>query len=233
MKTQRILPVLTFALALAGAAGDKTAPPDIVTLPEIDFPTQLQHRGVTMGEVHVLVKIGPDARLIDALVTAYTHKAFADATLAALPQSTFRPRQVDGQPVTTLTELVVRFETRGMLVDERFGRDSANLQPGQFAYQPCNPGQLDRPLQPIKAQSPVYPLELKQQGVSGSVVLEYYVDESGRVRMPVVSSAANDILADLSLQAVEQWQFHPPSSQSQPVLVRVRQRFDFAPPKPG
>jgi TonB family protein len=233
MKTPRILLFLPFALALAGAAGEKPAAKDIVTLPEIEFPTQLLHRGVTTGEVHVMVKIGPDARLIDALVTAYTHKPFADATLAALPRSTFRPLQVDGQPVTTLTELVVRFEASGMLIVERFGGDSTNLQPGKFAYQPCEPGRLDRPLAPITAQSPVYPTELRQQGVSGSVVLEYYIDESGRVRMPRVSSAANDILAGLSLLAVEQWQFQPPSSQHQPVLVRVRQKFDFVPTKPG
>lgn len=51
--------------------------------------------------------------------------------------------------------------------------------------------------------------------------------------MPMVYEAQNDLLAGLSLLAVEQWRFSPPSSRNQPVLVRVRQKFDFQPEKLG
>jgi TonB family protein len=233
MKTLRILPLVLFAGVLVCAAGQKPSPREIITLPEIEFPVRLLHRGVTTGEVHVLVKIGPDGRLIDTLVTAYTHKILADATLAALAQGTFRPLEADGQPVTTLTALVLRFETSGMLVVERLGPDSTELRPGVFAYQPCDPKRLDQPLQAISTRSPDYPREFKAQGVRGSVVLVYYVDETGRVRMPMVDRAENDLLAGLSLQAVEQWRFTPPTSARKPVLVRVRQEFEFVPGQPG
>jgi TonB family protein len=233
MKTPRSLPALSLALVLACTTGATPPSGEIVTLPEIEFPTQMLHRGVTTGEVHVLVKISPDARLLDALVTAYTHKAFAEATLAALPHSTFRPLLVDGQPAVTLTEVVVRFESSGMLAVERFAGDHPDLRPGKYAYEPCDPGRLDRPLQPIAVRSPDYPKELGEQGVQGSVVLEYYVDETGHVRMPRVSAAGHEALASLSLAAVEQWQFQPPSSRSKPVLVRVRQQFDFVPKARG
>lgn len=234
MKALFILPAFSFALALACTAGETPAPRETVILPHIEFPLQLLHRGITTGEVHLLVKIGPDARLVDALVTAYTHKTFADATLAVLPRGTFRPLLTDGQPVTTLTALLVRFEASGLIVIERFGADRPDdLQPGTFAYQPCDPRRLDRPLQPVAAGSPAYPQELIRQGIRGSVVLEYYVDESGRVRMPSVSRSEHEVLAGLSLAAVAQWQFNPPSSGQKPVLVRVRQQFDFVPEKAG
>lgn len=240
MKTPRTLPVLLFALALACTAGEKSAsralPPDsreIVALPELEFPLHLLHRGYTSGEVRLLVKISPDARLIDALVTNYTHKAFADVALAALNQSTFRPLQIDGKPVITVTELIVRFQSSGPIAVEHFTGEGSAFWPDTYAYQPCAPSRLDQPLQPIAVKAPDYPKNLCEQGVTGSVVLEFYIDETGRVRMPMVYEAQNDLLAGLSLLAVEQWRFSPPSSRNQPVLVRVRQKFDFKPEKQG
>ncbi|MBX3738680.1 MAG: TonB family protein [Candidatus Didemnitutus sp.] len=186
-------------------------------------------RGVTHGEVQAILKIGPDARLQDTLVTAYTNKAFADAVLAALPQGVFRPRLVDGRPVTTIAAVTVRFEVQGLLVIERFASDDVEFRPGVLAYQPCDPTRLDQPLQTMFAPSPGYPRELRDQAVQGRVELEYYVDESGRVRVPIVTQAGNDTLASLSLAAVERWRFVPPCSQGRPVLVRVRQTFLFQP----
>jgi TonB family protein len=158
------------------------------------------HRGITSGEVQVLVKIGPDQRVQDA----------------------YRPERIDGQPVTTLAQLTVRFEVRGLVVIERHASDeSPELFIGAFAYQPCNPARLDQPLHPVINPSPLYPRKLRDQGVRGRVVVQYYIDESGRVRMPMVDQADNDVLASLTLQAVEQWQFAPPSSHGRPVLVRA------------
>lgn len=179
------------------------------------------------------LRVGPDAQLQDTLVTAYTHKAFADAALATLPLGTIHPKQINGRSVTTLIPLIVRFEVSGLLVVQRFASDEPELRPGEFAYEPCDPVRLDRPLQATAAPSPGYPKELRQQGVQGEVIVEYFVDETGRVRMPEIIQSGNAVLAGLSLAAVEQWQFTPPSSQGRPVLVRVRQAFVFAPERAG
>jgi TonB family protein len=241
MNAPRTLPVvLLFALALACPAGEKSAsralPPDsreIVNLPELEFPLHLLHRGYSTGEVRLLVKISPAARLVDALVTNYTHKAFADAALAALNRSTFHPLYVNGKPVVTVTELIVRFQSEGPIAVEHFPGEGSAAWPDTYAYEPCDPSRLDRPLQPLAVKAPEYPQALCAQGVTGSVVVEFFIDETGRVRMPMVYEAENDLLAGLSLLAVEQWRFSPPSSRNQPVLVRVRQKFDFQPEKLG
>lgn len=233
MKTPRILASLSLAAALACPAAAASSPESPISLPDVEYPARLIRRGITTGEVHVLLKIGPDARLQDALVTAYTNKAFAEATLAALPQGTFRPQKVAGQPITTLAQLTVRFEVNGLVVVERFANDAPELPPGVFAYQPCDPTRLDQPLQLVSGPTPAYPISLREQGVRGRVVLEYYVDETGRVRMPIVAETENELLSGLSLQAVEQWQFSPPSSRGQPVLVHVRQAFLFGTEKAG
>lgn len=233
MKTPRILVGLSLAAALVCPAGEPTVPEEAIALPEIPFPTLLLHRGVTCGEVRMMLKIAPDGTLQDTLVTAYTHKAFAEAALAVLPRGTYRARQLNGRAVTTLVPLVVRFEVNGLLVVQRYAGDDTELQPGKFAYEPCEPTRLDRPLRTIAAPSPGYPKELRQRGVEGEVTVEYYIDEVGRVRMPEVTQAENDLLAGLSLAALEQWQFTPPSSRGRPVLVRVRQSFVFASEKAG
>ena len=236
MKNLRTLLTGTFVVALVCAAGETHATravpsdsPQIVTLPVVKFPLQMLHRGITTGEVHLVLKISPDAVLQDTLVTAYTNKVFADTAVDALQYGKFRPLLVDGQPVTTITSLVVRFETNGIVFVERNAVDTMDLQLNRFAYEPCAPGRLDRPLQPIATARPPYPIELDHQGARGRVVIDYYVDETGRVRMPVVDESENPTLASLSLAAVEQWQFNPPLSRNKPVLVRVRQKFEFVP----
>jgi TonB family protein len=130
--------------------------------------------------------------------------------------------------------LTLRFESQGMVVIERHASDrGAENHPGLLTYQPCDPGRLDQPLQPINTVSPAYPRALREKGAEGSVVLEYYVDESGRVRMPVISYAEHQALAGLSLAAIEQWEFQPPVSRNKPVLVRVRQKFEFVAERKG
>jgi len=233
MKTPRFLALLALAAPLLCPAGPTKPLDEVVSLPDVTFPLQMLRRGITHGEVQIILKIGPDARLQDSLVTAYTNKAFADAVLSALPQGTFRPRVADGRPVTTIAPVTVRFEVDGLLVIERFASDDVDARPGVLAYQPCDPTRLDQPLQTALAPSPGYPRELRDQAVQGQVELEYYVDETGRVRMPIVTRAGSDLLGNLSIEAVEQWRFVPPSSQGRPVLVRVRQIFLFAPPAAG
>lgn len=230
MKTPRILAGLSLAAALCCPAREPPAIAPNITLPTLEFPLQLMRRGITSGEVQVMLKIGPDARLLDTLVTAYTHKGFAEATLAALPKGIYQPQRIDGEAVTTLAQLTVRFEVNGLVVIERYASDeNREIFVGAFAYKTCDPERLDQPLQAIVSPSPAYPRELREQGVQGRVIVQYYIDESGRVRMPMIDQADNEALASLTLQAIEHWQFAPPSSHGRPVLVRARQEFLFAP----
>ena len=240
MKTLRFCLAGAFALAAVGACDASTqsrsagsASADTVVFPSLRFPPALLHQGLTWGEVRLIVKVGPDARLVDALVTSYSNRDLADYTLDALGQARFQPSVVDHEPVTTVVRLTVQFETRGVIAVERFGSDRVENTPGRFAYEPCEAGRLDRPLQPITVVPPAYSLELGQQRAKGSVVLDYYVDESGRVRMPTVRETGSEILAGLTLAAIEQWRFQPPSSQNKPVLVHVRQKFEFVPEGQG
>jgi TonB family protein len=197
------------------------------------FPLRMLREGVANGEVRLAVEISPEGEIVDWMATAYTHEDFAKATVEAVRSWIFRPTLVDGTPVTTVLELTVLFETNGVLLVERHtGISDRPLE--RLTYQPCSPRELDRPLSPVKRAAPSYPKQLGDMGVAGKVTVGFYVDEEGRVRMPVIAGQSNDYLASLAIEAVQQWRFAAPTRNGKPVIVRVSQDFNFVPaPEPA
>jgi TonB family protein len=127
-------------------------------------------------------------------------------------------------------DLTFEFEVRGVLTIERWAIDKA-VSPAdpafEYVYQPCAAKDLDVPLKPVHLERPAFPEEFAKQGIRGTAVVDFYVDEQGRARIPVATQAQHDVLASLARQAVSQWQFQPPTRNGKPVLVKVSQRFAF------
>jgi TonB family protein len=94
-------------------------------------------------------------------------------------------------------------------------------------YHPCTLKELDRIPTPLAAPAPYYTPELLASGLRGKVTVDFYIDESGMVRMPAVSDADRRDLATLAVMAVRQWRFEPPLRKGNPVLVKARQVFTF------
>lgn len=190
------------------------------------FPIRLLKQGVTHGEATIAVTVDPSGKVSDYLVTRYTHKEFADASLSALREWEFAPTA----GVSLLLEATFIFRTDGMVVIERHGmdRDLPELvDSGRYAFSAAKAAELDRTPKPVRVVSPLYPAELKQQGVSGTVEVSFYIDQGGRVRFVAPSAADNPLLAACATAAVEQWQFEPPTRRGKPALVRATQRFAF------
>jgi TonB family protein len=135
-----------------------------------------------------------------------------------------------GEPVGTTIEIYFYFEARGVVVstttiDEL---ERATLfETGRYVYQPCSLRELDRIPTPLTTVAPVYPAELARKGVHGRVSVDFYIDETGVVRMPAVSPRDNSELTVLSLEALRQWRFEPPTRNGKPVLVKASQVFSF------
>jgi TonB family protein len=207
---------------------------------EAVFPSSLVSLGVKSGSASVAVAIDAAGRLTDYLVTAYTHPAFADSAVAALKKWTFEPALIHGFPRNSKSDLTFRFQVEGVVVvtmtnlafDEML---HLKLAPGSLAYSACTLGELDRIPTPTKIVNPVYPNELARSSRGGHVLVSFYIDEQGRVRMPSVSRETNEANGELSaiaITAVAQWQFEPPTAKGQPVLVAAQQDFQFKPSVP-
>jgi TonB family protein len=245
MKSPRNL--VLFALALCSPLAMSAMPgvPDYVPMKvnqrvEAVYPSSLVSLGLKSGSASVAVAIDDAGRLTDYLVTAYTHHAFAESAVAALKKWTFEPAMIHGFPRNSKADLTFRFQMEGVVVVTMTGLSyeemlHLKLAPGSYAYSACTLGELDRIPTPTKIVNPVYPKELAKSSRGGHVIVSFYIDEDGKVRMPSVSRETNDAneeLAGIAVITVSQWQFDPPTSKGRPVLVAAQQDIHFKPDAP-
>jgi TonB family protein len=218
--------LLVGVAARAQPAADLVLPRIVQTRDPV-FPPSLEASGFSSGEVHVAIKVGATGKLDDLLVTAYTRKEFADETVKAIRTWTFEPARVGGEAVGWVRNLQIHFETNGIRVvadnpDHPAGRLAVlTSRDDHFAYRACSLKELDR--------SPVLHHVVEPQAFprnsSKPVVIEFYIDELGRVRLPGVREGEDAAFANAALDAVTQWEFDPPTRAGQPVLVRASQTF--------
>jgi len=196
-------------------------------------PGQLQ-AGVTEGEARLVINTDADGRLADYLIIGYTDRDFASAAVAAVKEWTFVPAQLDGTPVGTTVELHFSFQAKGVVVSTSnpFALLDAQLRrmlDGRLVYQPCQPAKLDAEPKALVTVAPAYPAQLAKQGLRGAVTLDFFIDETGAVRLACGVSTDNNQLTALALEALRQWKFTPPTSNGRAVMVRARQLFRFQP----
>lgn len=199
---------------------------------EPQFPTALVQRGITSGWATLAISVDDEGQLRDYLPIAYTERTLATAAAEALRHWKFDPMRVRGEPVGAQVDLTFKFEAVGVVVS--VDPLSNPLLRGfvsdmQVQYMPCNLRDLDSVPTPIDAPAPAYPKELQDRGVSGRVVIDFYIDESGAVRLPAVVDADFMELGAFAVSAVRTWKFEPATSKGEPVLARVRQTFRFLP----
>ena len=247
MKTLRFLtPLLAcLPLTIAHAANDPApapasaaaAQPDNATVKihrtkPIQYPLPLLRDGITHGEARVLLNIDAEGRLVETMVLGYTHKPFADATLAALSEWRYDPARQNGEAVGTVADIVFRFEVNGILLVERVGvpqfTQTETFEPS-YVYRPHGLSTLDGIPTPLHVTQPIYPKEWVDQGMRGNVTVDFYIDETGAVRMPAIAKTDHPYLAAAAVAAVREWSFAPPLRKGRPVLAHCQQVFRFEP----
>ncbi len=185
------------------------------------------------GRTVIAINVNSEGQLVDSLVLSYTRKEFADEAMRVLKQWKYIPASLDGKPISVVTELDFQFQATGVVVSlsimDSFEHVLNPLLREKYEFAPCGLKEIDRIPMPINVISPRYPLALAKKGVQGEVVVVFYIDEQGRVRMPSIQDASNMDLADLALEAISQWRFEPPTRHGEPVLVRASQTFRFNP----
>lgn len=75
--------------------------------------------------------------------------------------------------------------------------------------------------------APVYPPELRREQISGSVTVEFAVDERGRVTAAKVLSSTHRAFEGPALRAVERWQFEPGRKGGRTVAFRMAVPIQF------
>jgi TonB family protein len=79
----------------------------------------------------------------------------------------------------------------------------------------------------VRQPKPVYPAELQQAGVQGSVVMSAVVSKNGTLLNPVVRNTVDPRLAEAALAAVRQWVYQPALLNGEPVETLTTITLDF------
>ena len=80
----------------------------------------------------------------------------------------------------------------------------------------------------IQQSKPAYPEDLQQAGVQGTVVIDAIISKQGDIiATKVVSTAVDSRLAQLALDAVQQWKYQPTLLNGEPVEVMTTIEIDY------
>jgi protein TonB len=89
-------------------------------------------------------------------------------------------------------------------------------------------GELDRTPRTRLQPAPLYPAEARRDGRSGSVTVEFVVDESGVVVAPRVTSSSDRVFEEAALRAVAKWRFEPGRRHGKVVRFRLAVPIHFS-----
>jgi outer membrane biosynthesis protein TonB len=196
------------------------------------FPKHVLQIGVLTGEARVVINTDADGKLLETLVLGYTLPEFADVAVAAMKEWKFEPARLKGEPVGTIVELDFDFSVNGVVVTnpnitETVEARLLRVRPDRFIYLPRAARALDKTPTPIVVVMPQYSTDLAKRGFKGSVQIEFFIDETGAVRLPSGSADQSGVLSQLAIEALKQWKFTPPTCRGKGVLVRASQEFLF------
>lgn len=203
----------------------------------IAFPNGMAFQGITKGEVQLAVSVDADGNVTDLLPTAYTKKPFADEAVYAARRFKYTPAKRNGVAHPTVTHLTFEFSQEGSIISRRIDEMAEVFlngeRPRPLELRPYTMKELDRIPTPKNVISPFYSKDMEAKGIGGSVLIEFYIDQQGKVRMPTILSAQDEVLGMEAIAAVRQWEFEPPTSRGNPVLVKANQEFRFTPKAAG
>jgi len=188
---------------------------------------------ILSGEARVIINVDMEGRLADVLVSGYTNKAFADEAVNLLKQWRYEAATEDGRPVAMRTEVRFIFSSQGRVVSLN-AIDASNRYFDQVGMRSmvsnvCQTDELDRPLATVQAVARLQATKGSlPAGAASAVIIDFYVDENGQPRMPVVVNSPPTALAQAAVDALNQFRFNTPTRGGKPVTVRAQQKFVFA-----
>ncbi len=82
---------------------------------------------------------------------------------------------------------------------------------------------------PLKTPAPRYPIELREKGINGRVVIDLIIDENGVPEQIKISSLTHKEFAEAAIEAVKKYRYTPAYYQGKPVKIKVKQPLNFIP----
>ncbi|MEO6001508.1 MAG: TonB family protein [Opitutus sp.] len=87
---------------------------------------------------------------------------------------------------------------------------------------------LDNPPRTRSQVAPAYPAAERSAGITGDVVVEFVVDEAGRVQQARIVQSSHPAFESTTLRAVQKWRFEPGKKNGQAVRFRMLAPVHFS-----
>lgn len=153
-----------------------------------------------------------------------TEQSFAPPTLVDAPQAVnfdSFTQQLQPPPPPNVNVSKQMSVPKGPPATGAVARNMANV----FNIKDLDQRPEDRPGN--KGIKPNYPYDLKRAGVTGSVQIEFIIDENGNVIDAWVTKATNREFEQPTLQAAMRWKFKPGRKGGKAVKVRASRLVPF------
>jgi TonB family protein len=188
------------------------------------YPYSLLRKGKT-GSAVVVCAIDQNGVVGQTQVNEATFPELGESLAAALEAQTFTAAKRGGQVTTSLIAVEYKFSADDVAVrEDRALLERETKQPDTIA----KANKLDAQLKPTATRQPAFPSALRGKAESGEAVVEFLIDEQGRVRLPRIVSATDPAFGDAAAQAVAAWQFVAPKAGGQPAVVKEKMPIKFA-----
>ncbi len=196
------------------------------------FPPALKFDGITNGHVELIIDINEDGTVADWIPLRSTHRLLTESVGRSLQNWRFNPAKVDGEPVPVAQKILFNFDHSGTVLISGTGLDlhmrwirEMGIQDDRLAFELPDLDQLPEPTDIVR---PLIPEALAKQNKEGIVMVSFYIDTQGNVRIPVAIEWDPDIMyARSAIHAITQWKFKPPTRKGRPVVVKAIQPFHF------
>ncbi|MCX6956437.1 MAG: energy transducer TonB [Verrucomicrobia bacterium] len=118
------------------------------------------------------------------------------------------------------------------VVTAAIGRDAEGYVTDVFVLSSDNARLTESVIAAVKKWRFAHPAQRPLPGRE-LVPVKFFVDESGKVRVPVILECTAPDLGQAAIVAVEQWRFDPPRISGRPTIVRETLKLDFTPVPPS
>ena len=232
MKTSNRLAAGCLAAALVCAArtaafgyitmSSHEGPPGLSSYTSPIFPDYAKSRGIAKGTALIAVLWDDQGRAADVVVLSTSFPSFGEAAQESAKQWR-RPSGKAGVQTYNLN-----FELGGVIVvTGKMMTDYAAEVRAERPPRAALPEELDAEPKALTQPMPTVSAEVMAKYQTGRVVVEYFIDEDGRVRAPSIMHATSDEFAQAALAAMAQWRYETPRRNGLSVVTSMRYAFDF------
>lgn len=198
-------------------------------------PDYVASTGQTEGVVTAAIGRNAEGQVTDVLVLSSTNAPLSRSVVDAVRQWRFAlPGNLASGGKEIFPIVRFRFSAKGVaIVSALTGSLAAKNQSVDQDVSVYLPSfaDLDAVPNPINHPMPRLTGTAAERAVGGTATVKYFVDQEGKVRVPVVTECSSPELGLAALAAVEQWTFDPPRAGGQPTIALETGQFTFAPPR--